>query len=100
MQLRAQSNMLVLPKKGQCRQGDKCLFPHRGEKGILLTKEADPNKATNSGQHVPAGDGKAGARADQNKAALAPSPKIKAAAKKNATAAPQQQPPSDAERPI
>ena len=38
--------------------------------------------------------------ADQNKAASEPSPKVKAAPKKNATVAAQQQPPSDAERPI
>ena len=49
--------------------GDRCLFPHRGDKGVLVTKTPKPT------------DGKAGATA-----ATAPSPKVKAAAKKTAAA--------------
>ena len=78
-------------QRGSCKQGDKCFFPHRGEKGVLI---ATLEKVTGNGQHVPAqGDGKAGAHAGQGKAAVDPSPRAIAAAKNTGVAAMPQQPP-------
>ena len=48
--------------------GDKCLFPHRGDKGVLLIRAAAAQNAAPAG---PPDDGKAGAPA------AAPKPKAK-----------------------
>ena len=63
--------------KGDCKLGEKCLFPHRGDKGVLLTK------ATKA-QHPPTGiDGQPGGAAEAlNQPATAPSAKAKAGPKK------------------
>ena len=77
-------------QRGKCKQGDNCLFPHRGGKEVLIAKLND--QVTDKGQHVPPTDGKAGAHAGPTKAAVDPSPKAKAAPKKQTVAAKSQQP--------
>ena len=61
--------------RNACKQGDKCLFPHRGEKGMLVSKATET-----AGQQALANDGKPGGPAAPN-AAPASSPKPRAAAK-------------------
>ena len=87
MQLRPQSVVLVFSNKGECKKGDKCLFPHRSEKGFLVTK------VTDRAQSHPAntdGTSKAGANASEQQQqqlhAAKANAKTKAKAKKGAAA--------------
>ena len=71
--------------KGQCKKGDKCLFPHRGEKGVLVTKVTGKGQAQSANSD---GTSKAEASASDPKAAAAAEAKakVKPKAKKGANA--------------
>ena len=48
-----------------CKKGDKCLFPHRGEKGVLIVAGSRAAAAQNP-QSPPATDGRPGGPATED----------------------------------
>ena len=72
-----------------CKKGDNCLFPHRGEKGVLIVAGSKAAAPAQDLQSPPATDGRPGgpAAADSSSANGAKA-KAKAGAKKQAVAKP------------
>ena len=71
--------------KGTCRKGDKCLFPHRGDKGALIAAKVTDEKSQMPGDKSLAG-AEASVNNDSNSAAVTtpkakPKSKAKSAAK-------------------